>query len=192
MAKPENKFCSTDGPRQDLRTDVDTNKARNGLDTAKSAAVNESVDNSSTAQKARLPVDVDKMNTKTPISCASSQSDRESVVEGASDKHSVAIVRVFGVKGGKSDTDKPGEDTVSGKSKQVTQEASAKPEKDDPLWDFALSGKATDSKSAEEISQGVFDTTLVKGKQHVGFTFGLKITAQSVDRISRRNREEGG
>ena len=204
VVKTGKEFCLTNSPKEELRTDVDTNNARNGLDTVKSAAIDESVVNSSTAQaqKARLPanVDINKMNTKSPISCAS-QSDRETVVEGASDKHGIAsdknsvpIVRVFGVKGTKADTDKPGEDTqgiVSGKSKQATMEASAKPEKDDPLWDFALSGKATDSKSAEEIPQGVFDTTLVKGKQHVGFTFGLKITTESVDRISRRNREEG-
>ena len=201
LTKTENKFCSTNGPREDLGTDVDTNNARNGLDSVKSAGVIDSVD-SKTVHKARLPVDVDKINTKSPVSCASSQSDRELVVEGASDKHGIAsdknsvpIVRVFGVKGGKADTDKPGEYTegiVSGKSKPATMEASAKPEKDDPLWDFALSGKATDSKSAEEIPQGVFDTTIMKGKQHVGFAFGLKITTESVDRISRRNREEGG
>ena len=189
VAKTENKFSSTDSPKEDLRTDVDI---RNGLDTVKLEAINDSVVNSSTSQKARLPVDVNKMKTEIPT-CASSQSDRESVVEGVSDKHDVPIVRVFGVKATK--TDKPGEDapeTVSVKSKQATQEASSKPEKDDPLWDIALSAKANDGKSADEIPQGVFDTTHVKGKQHIGFTFGLKISAKSADRISRRNREEGG
>ena len=160
------KSSQVDGPKETVGTDGVSDNIKNVL--------------------TKTNVQTDRSGPTSPLS------DRESVPCSAPNKHAIPIVRVVAVKGNKAGSGSSSRGTVLAESIHLKQEANARAEKEDSLWDIALSAKGDNVKSEKELPQSVFDDTGVKVKQHSGFKFGIKISEKNSDLISSQNKEEGG
>ena len=184
VSDTDRRSSQTDSPGA-LQIDIASDNNTNGLTTTGNS------DGNTNTQKIKKD-----LQTQAESSDTASQSEFESSACQVSHKHRIPIVRVVAVKSNKSSTETEGSENrgkVVEVSTHLQQDATARAEKDDSLWDIALSSKGQDAKSDKEpsASQSVFDNANVTVKPQGGFKFGIKISEKSTELISSQNKEEG-
>ena len=184
VSDTDRRSSQTDSPGA-LQIDIASDNNTNGLTTTGNS------DGNTNTQTIKTD-----LQTQAESSDTASQNELESSACQVSNKHCIPIVRVVAVKSNKPSTEKDGNDhrgKVVEVSTHLQQDATVRAEKDDSLWDIALSSKGQDAKSDKEpsASQSVFDNANVTVKPQGGFKFGIKISEKSTELISSQNKEEG-